>query len=79
MKTPPGGSEWVISVGDYVECRYVIHSLLWGVATIGKLAQALARFLCFSFLICSSPFCFLLTVFHDTFSMYYKILSSYVY
>ena len=38
-------------------------------------ALALARLFCFSFSFCSSPFCFLLTVFHDTFSKSYTILT----
>ena len=33
----------------------------------------------FSFFDCSSPFCFLLIKFHCTFSMFYKILTNYVY
>ena len=44
-----------------------------------SILSALAWLLCFSFSICSSSFCFLLTVFHDTFSMSYKIFTYYVY
>ena len=57
----------------------IIHSQLWGVATPGKLGLSSGWALCFSFLICSSPFCFLLTVFYNTFSMSCKILPYYVY
>ena len=53
---------------------HIIHSLLWGVATPGKLGSSFARLLCFSFSICSCPFCFLLTEFHYTFFMSYNIL-----
>ena len=71
----PGGSEWIISIGDYVD-----NSL----TALGSSDPREVRlelylgFYVFSFSICSSPFCFLLTVFHDTFSMSYKILSYYV-
>ena len=57
------------------EIMQIINSLLLGVATPGKLgsssSQANFRFI--------RPFCFLLTVFHDTFSIAQKILPYYVY
>ena len=68
---PPGGSEWIISVEDYVNNSFTAL----GVAIPGKLGSSSSQLLCFSFSICSSPFCFLLNVFHDTFSMSYKILT----
>ena len=52
----------------------IIHSLLWGVATPGKLGSSSSQaFMFFHFR--TSPFCFLLTVFHDTFSISCKILT----
>ena len=57
----------------------IMHSLLWDSSDPREVRLELARLLCFSFSICSSPFCFLLTEFHYTFSMSFKILPCYVY
>ena len=73
----PGGSEWIMSVGDYVNNSFT--ALGSSDPREVRLELQLGRLLCFSFSICSSPFCFLLTIFHDTFSMSYNILPYYVY
>ena len=57
----------------------IIHLLLWGVVTPGKLGSSSSQAFMFSFLICSSKFFFLLTEFYYTFSMSYKILAYYFY
>ena len=75
--SPPGGSGWIISVG-YYDADNSFAALESSNPREVRL-RALARLLCFSFSICSSPFCFLLTEFHYTFSMSYKILPYYVY
>ena len=71
-----GGTEWIISVGDYVDNSFTAL----GSSDPRELRlELLLGFYVFSFSICSSRFCFLLTVFYDTFSMSYKILPYYVY
>ena len=46
----------------------IIHSLLWGVATPGKLGSRSSQaFMFFHFQFVQVHFVFLLTVFHDTF------------
>ena len=73
---PPGGSEWIISEGDHVDNSFTAL----GSSDPGEVRLELKLgFYVFSFSICLSPFCFLLTAFHDTFCMSYKILPYYVY
>ena len=73
---PPGGSEWIISVGDYVDNSF---TALGSSDPREVRAQALARLLCFFHFRFVQVHFFLLTVFHDAFSISCKILSYYVY
>ena len=62
---PQGGNKWIVSAGDYVDNSFTAL----GISNPREVRLQ----------ICSSSFCFLLTEFHYTFSMSYKILPYYVY
>ena len=67
---PPGGSKWIISVGDQVDNSFTAL----GSSDPRQVRLELKLGFCFLFSICSIPFCLLLNVIHDTFSMSYEIL-----
>ena len=56
----------------------IIHSLLWGVATPGKLGSSSSQAFMFFIFDLFKSIMHLLTEFHDTFSISYKILPYYV-
>ena len=71
---PPGGSWWIISVGDYA---YNSFAALGSGDPREVRLELLLGFYVFHFLICSSPFCFLLPEFNYTFPClikYYHIM-----
>ena len=74
MVAPQGGSEWIISGIDYVNNSFTALG-----SSDPREVRLELGFYVFHFRFVKVHFVFLLTVFHDTFSMSYKILPYYVY
>ena len=74
--SPPEGSGWIISVGYYADNSFAALRSR-DPREVGL--ELYLGFYVFHFRFVKSPFCFLLTEFHYTFSMSYKILLFFVY